>query len=34
MGVQKTTQEYKINEWVKIIRECHGSGQTVKSWYL
>lgn len=32
MDVQKATQEYRMNEWIKIIRECHNSGQTVKSW--
>ncbi|MCH4201182.1 MAG: IS66 family insertion sequence element accessory protein TnpB [Clostridium tyrobutyricum] len=34
MDVQKATQEYRMNEWIKIIRECHGSGQTVKSWCM
>ena len=32
MDVQKATQEYRMNEWIKIIRECHSSGQSVKSW--
>ncbi|WP_373844678.1 IS66 family insertion sequence element accessory protein TnpB [Clostridium sp.] len=34
MDVQKATQEYRMNEWIKIIGECRSSGQTVKSWCL
>lgn len=34
MDVQKATQEYRMNEWIKIIHECRSSGQTVKSWCL
>ncbi|EDK35111.1 hypothetical protein [Clostridium kluyveri] len=34
MDVQKAIQEYRMNEWIKIISECHSSGQTVKSWCL
>lgn len=34
MDVQEATQKYRMNEWIKIIRECHSSGQTVKSWCL
>ncbi|MCC9293540.1 IS66 family insertion sequence element accessory protein TnpB [Clostridium sp. MT-14] len=32
MDVQEATQKYRMNEWIKIIRECRSSGQTVKSW--
>ncbi|WP_446898491.1 IS66 family insertion sequence element accessory protein TnpA [Clostridium sp. LBM24168] len=32
MDVQKATQEYRMSEWIKIIRECRSSGKTVKSW--
>lgn len=32
MDVQKSTQEYRMSEWIKIIRECRSTGKTVKSW--
>lgn len=31
MDVQKATQEYRMNEWIRIIGECRSSGHTVKS---
>mgnify|MGYP003365771235 CR=1 FL=1 len=32
MNAQEATQEYRMNEWIKIIRECRGSGQNVTTW--
>lgn len=32
MNTRKITQEYRMNNWIKIIHECHNSGQTVTSW--
>jgi transposase-like protein len=32
MNTQKVTQEYRMNQWIGIIRECRESGQTVISW--
>ena len=33
MDTQKVTQEYRMNQWMGIVRECRESGQTVISWY-
>lgn len=33
MDTQKATQEYRMNQWVKIVHECRSSGQNVTSWY-
>lgn len=32
MDNQKATQQYRMNQWIKIIRECHSSGENVTSW--
>jgi putative transposase len=32
MNTQKVTQEYRMNQWIGIVRECLESGQTVISW--
>lgn len=32
MDTQKVTQEYRMNQWIGIVRECRDSGQTVISW--
>lgn len=32
MDTQKVTQEYRMNQWMGIVRECRESGQTVISW--
>jgi hypothetical protein len=32
MDTQKATQEYRMNEWIKLIHECCSSGQDVTSW--
>ena len=32
MNVQNMTQEIRIKQWINIIRECHNSGMTNKSW--
>lgn len=32
MDTQKSTQEYRMNQWIKIIRECRSSGENISSW--
>lgn len=32
MNAQEATQEYRMNEWIKIVRECRSSGENVTSW--
>lgn len=32
MDVQKVTHEIRLQQWIGIIKECRGSGKTVKSW--
>jgi transposase-like protein len=32
MDVQKVSNEYRLNYWAEIIKECRNSGQTVSSW--
>lgn len=32
MNTRKVTMEYRMNQWIGIIRECRDSGQTVTSW--
>jgi transposase-like protein len=32
MDVQKATHEIRLRQWTGIIKECRGSGKSVKSW--
>jgi hypothetical protein len=32
MDVQKVTHEIRLQQWIGIIKECRGSGKSVKSW--
>lgn len=32
MDTQKATQEFRMNEWIKIVHECHNSGLNVTAW--
>ena len=32
MDVQKATQDYRMNEWIRLIRECNASGLNVTTW--
>lgn len=32
MNTREVTSNYRLNQWTQIIRECHGSGQTVSAW--
>lgn len=32
MDVQKVSNEYRLNYWSEIIKECRSSDQTVSSW--
>ncbi len=32
MDMQKVTHEIRLRQWIGIIKECRGSGMTVKDW--
>ncbi|MGE1062145.1 hypothetical protein NXG27_13730 [Megasphaera paucivorans] len=32
MNTREVTQQYRLNQWMEIIRECRSSGQSVASW--
>jgi hypothetical protein len=32
LDVQKVTHEIRLRQWIGIIKECRGSGKSVKSW--
>ena len=32
MNTRQVTQEFRMNQWIGIVRECRESGQTVISW--
>jgi len=32
LDTSKVAQQYRLNQWARIIRECRSSGQTVKAW--
>lgn len=32
MNTRQIAQEYRMNQWIGIVRECRESGQTVASW--
>lgn len=32
MDVQEMTREIRLQQWAGIVKECRGSGKTVKSW--
>lgn len=32
MNTKEVTQQYRLNKWMEIIRNCRSSGQTVKAW--
>lgn len=32
MYTQKATQQYRMNQWIKIIREYHSGGENIVSW--
>jgi putative transposase len=32
MNTRQVTQEYRMNQWIGIVRECRESGQTVTAW--
>lgn len=32
MNTREVTHNYRLNQWIEIIRECRGSGQTVIAW--
>lgn len=32
MNTRKATMEYRLNQWIEVVRECRGSGKAVTSW--
>lgn len=32
MDTRAAAQQYRLNQWTEIIRECRSSGQTISSW--
>lgn len=32
MNSRKATQEYRLAQWLPIVKECRASGMTVRSW--
>lgn len=32
MNTREVTRQYRLNQWIEIIRECRSSGQTVSAW--
>ena len=32
MDTQKVKRQYRMNQWIEIIRQCRSSGQTVANW--
>lgn len=32
MNTREVSRKYRLNQWTEIVRECRGSGQTVKTW--
>lgn len=32
METQKVKRQYRLNQWIEIVRQCRSSGQTVSAW--
>lgn len=32
MDTKEVKRQYRLNQWIEIIRQCRGSGQTVAAW--
>ena len=32
MNTREVTNQYRLNKWTEIVRECRSSGQTVSAW--
>lgn len=32
METQEVKRQYRLNQWIEVIRECRSSGQTVSAW--
>lgn len=32
MNTREVTQQYRLHQWIEIIRECRSSGQPVSNW--
>jgi len=32
MDVQRVTHEIRLQQWAGVIKECHGSGKTIRRW--
>jgi hypothetical protein len=32
LNTREVTNQYRLNKWIEIIRECRNSGQTISAW--
>lgn len=32
MNTREVTNQYRLNKWTEIVRECRSSGQTISAW--
>ncbi|RYD06035.1 hypothetical protein N752_05780 [Desulforamulus aquiferis] len=32
MNTREVTNQYQLNKWIDLVRECRSSGQTVSAW--
>ncbi|MGG2200104.1 transposase [Paenibacillus sp.] len=32
MNTREVTNQYRLNKWTEIVRDCHSSGQTISAW--
>ena len=32
MDTQEVKRQYRLNQWIEIVRQCRSSGQTVSAW--
>lgn len=32
LNTREVTNQYRLNKWIEIVRECRSSGQTISSW--
>ncbi|GAB7058240.1 hypothetical protein JCM16163A_49890 [Paenibacillus sp. YK5] len=32
LNTREVTNQYRLNKWTEIVRECRSSGQTISAW--
>lgn len=32
VDTRKVAQQYRLNQWIEIVRQCRSSGQTIAGW--